>query len=60
MTSPALTSRCGFAELPVDVHLAALARLLRLRARLEEARDVEPDVEADGFSQGKTCHGIEN
>ncbi len=31
---------------PIDVDLAAAARSLRLRARFEEARDVEPDVEA--------------
>ena len=37
----------------VDGDFAALARALRFRARLEEARDIEPHVETDvlhGFS----------
>src|SRR5215212_9481934 len=33
--------------LAVDLDLAPFARALRFRARFEQARDVEPDVEAD-------------
>jgi len=33
----------------VDRNLAAFARALRLGARLEQARDVEPDVETNAF-----------
>ena len=42
-----------FRGLSVDGDFAALARALRFRARLEEARDIEPHVETDvlhGFS----------
>jgi drug/metabolite transporter (DMT)-like permease len=41
------TVRLG--PLAVDVDLAPFARRLRLRTRLEEARDVEPHVKANGF-----------
>jgi hypothetical protein len=34
-------------RLPVHLHLAALARPLRVRPGLEQAGDVEPDVDAD-------------
>ncbi len=37
-----------FGRLAVEVHLAALDGALGLGPRLEEARDVEPDVEAEG------------
>ncbi len=37
----------GFPTLAVDLDPSALARLLSLGARLEQTRDVEPDVEAD-------------
>ena len=36
-----------FGVLAVDVDLAALAGALGFRARLEQARDVEPDVQPD-------------
>ena len=39
------------AALAVDLHLPALAGLLCLRARAIEARDVEPDIEANGRLQ---------
>ena len=32
--------------LAIDRHLAALARALGFRARFEEARDIQPDVQA--------------
>ena len=38
-----LTMRLG--GLPVDVDLTALAGLLRFRSRLEQARDVEPQIQ---------------
>ena len=40
------------AALAVDLDLSALARLLRLRARAIQARDVEPDIEANAVG---TC-----
>jgi hypothetical protein len=42
--------------LAVDVDLAALARLLRLGSRAEQARDIEPDVQADAGGYG-IIHG---
>ena len=44
-----ISMRLGRAS--VHVHLAAFAGLLRLGPRLEQARHVQPYVEADGFTQ---------
>jgi len=43
----------GFGGLVVDVDLSALAGALGFRSRLEEARDVEPDVETNRVAQMK-------
>ena len=37
----------GLGVFAVDLHFAALARTLGLRARLEQAGDIQPDVEAN-------------
>ena len=60
MTSPGLTSRCGLADWPLTSTLPPLTRPLRLRARLEQTRDVEPDVETEGtdlFSTESSVRG---
>src|SRR6266545_3267506 len=43
----------GFGGLAVDVDLSALAGALGFRSRLEEARDVQPDVETNLLAQIK-------
>ena len=42
----------------VDLHLAALAGALGFRPRLIEARDVEPDVQADRIAHAKKAGQI--
>ena len=47
-----------FGPLAVDVNLAALAALLRFGSRLEQTRDVEPDVESESWGwRGPVAHG---
>jgi len=40
-----------FGGLAVDVDLSALARTLGFRSRLEETRDIQPDVETNSLVQ---------
>jgi len=40
----------------VEIDLAALAGPLRLRSRLEQARDIEPDIEAHRVGDGSVFH----
>ena len=42
----------------VDVHLAAFAGALRLGPRLEQARDVEPDVEAEAVTHERGVRSL--
>ncbi len=39
----------GLGVLAIDLDFAALARALGFRPRLEQTRDVEPDVQSNGF-----------
>ena len=50
----------GLDAVAVQRNLAALARALRLRPGLEEARDIEPDVKTDGFGihVSRTLYGM--
>ena len=41
----------GLGVFAVDLYFAALTRTLGLRARLEQTRDVEPDVETKTVAQ---------
>lgn len=43
----------GFGGLAVDVDLSAFAGALGFRSRLEQARDVEPDVQTNRVAQIK-------
>src|SRR5581483_4699407 len=48
----------GLRELLVDLHLSELARVLRVRTRLEDARDVQPDVDPD--PRGRIIRSIDH
>ena len=55
--SPSRTARLAFAGLCVQLYLAAFTRALGFRSGLEETRDVEPHIEANGVVHADIVRG---